>query len=48
MVNGDRKKNIVKDHHSKFQVGECWGYNKFAKIDDISESGFVNKERNCL
>jgi hypothetical protein len=34
------KKSIVREHSSKFDVGECWGYNQFLAIADL-QNGFL-------
>jgi hypothetical protein len=31
----NENKNIMKEHHSKFNINECWGYGKFVKLEDL-------------
>jgi tripartite motif-containing protein 37 len=34
--------NIVREFNSEFEVGECWGYNKFFRIDLLVKEGYLS------
>jgi hypothetical protein len=34
------KESIVREYSSKFDIGECWGYNQFLAIADL-QNGFL-------
>lgn len=36
----------MKEHHSKFNINECWGYGKFMKIEELSQ--YISKEDDTL
>lgn len=38
----DPSKNIVREFASDFEVGECWGYNKFFSLDALTSEGFLD------
>ena len=38
---GDSTKNIVREFASDFEVGECWGYNRFFRLDLLSSEGYL-------
>ncbi|CAF0974130.1 unnamed protein product [Adineta ricciae] len=38
----DLSKNIVREFASDFEVGECWGYNKFFSLDALTSEGFLD------
>ena len=38
---GDATKNIVREFASDFEVGECWGYNRFFRLDLLSCEGYL-------
>jgi hypothetical protein len=42
----DPKRNIGKEHQGSFEFKETWGFGKFAKIDDLSQGGYM--EEDCL
>lgn len=44
----DTSKNIIREFASDFEVGECWGYNRFFKLDLLASEGFLNTETNTL
>jgi tripartite motif-containing protein 37 len=33
---------IVREFSSDFEVGECWGYNRFYRIDLLEREGFLS------
>lgn len=37
----DTKNNIIREFASEFETGECWGYNKFFKIELLEREGFL-------
>ncbi|KAI8502867.1 Tripartite motif containing 37 [Branchiostoma belcheri] len=36
----DSSKNIVREFASDFEVGECWGYNRFFRLDLLASEGY--------
>jgi hypothetical protein len=38
----DNSKNIVREFASDFEVGECWGYNRFFRLDLLSSEGYLS------
>jgi tripartite motif-containing protein 37 len=38
----DSTKNIVREFASDFEVGECWGYNRFFRLDLLASEGYLN------
>lgn len=45
MLHPVEKDQIVsREYSSDFEIGECWGYNRFYRIDGIQEEGFVGKD----
>lgn len=39
---GDPSKNIVREFASDFEVGECWGYNRFFRLDLLASEGYLS------
>ena len=37
------KTNFWKEFSSDFQNGECWGYNKFYRIENLEKDGFIDE-----
>ena len=35
---------VVREFSSDFEVGECWGYNRFYRIDLLEREGFLGEE----
>lgn len=35
---------IVREFASDFEEGECWGYNRFFKIDNLDREGFLDSD----
>jgi tripartite motif-containing protein 37 len=33
---------VVREFSSDFEVGECWGYNRFYRIDLLEREGFLS------
>lgn len=44
----DSTKNIVREFASDFEVGECWGYNRFFRLDLLATEGYLNTEQDTL
>merc|ERR1719435_402992 len=40
----DSTKNIVREFASDFEVGECWGYNRFFRLDLLSCEGYLSSD----
>ncbi|XP_063675113.1 E3 ubiquitin-protein ligase TRIM37-like isoform X3 [Bolinopsis microptera] len=47
--NGTRSiANVVREFASDFEVGECWGYNRFFRLDQLEEGGYLDTEEDCV
>lgn len=45
MVNWKNPENVViREFASDFETGECWGYNRFFKIEFLEKDGYLNPE----
>lgn len=44
----DPSKSIVREFASDFEVGECWGYNRFFRLDLLANEGYHNLERDTV
>ncbi|OQR68337.1 E3 ubiquitin-protein ligase TRIM37-like [Tropilaelaps mercedesae] len=44
----DATKNIVREFSSEFEVEECWGYNRFYRLDLLAAEGYLNPENDSL
>ena len=44
----DPSKNIVREFASDFEVGECWGYNRFFLLDALVSEGFLDTDNDIL
>ncbi|KAK3930976.1 E3 ubiquitin-protein ligase TRIM37 [Frankliniella fusca] len=44
----DASKNIVREFASDFEIGECWGYNRFFRLDLLASEGYLNTENDSL
>jgi len=38
----------VREFASEFEVGECWGYNRFYRIDLLDREGYLNQEDDSI
>ncbi|CAG4907931.1 unnamed protein product [Colias eurytheme] len=47
-VSRDPSKNIVREFASDFEVGECWGYNRFFRLDLLASEGYLNPDTDTL
>lgn len=39
---------VVREFASDFEVGECWGYNRFYRIDLLEREGYLNQEDDSI
>ncbi len=45
MVNHkDSTVEVIREFSSDFEVGECWGYNRFYRIDLLEREGYLSEE----
>ncbi|XP_041349758.1 E3 ubiquitin-protein ligase TRIM37-like [Gigantopelta aegis] len=44
----DSTKNIVREFASDFEVGECWGYNRFFRLDLLANEGYLDTKGDTL
>ncbi|MGH0134318.1 UNVERIFIED_CONTAM: hypothetical protein FKN15_051720 [Acipenser sinensis] len=44
----DPTKNIIREFASDFEVGECWGYNRFFRLDLLASEGYLNMQSDTL
>jgi tripartite motif-containing protein 37 len=44
----DSSKNIIREFASDFEVGECWGYNRFFRLDLLASEGYLNTSNDSL
>lgn len=44
----DPTKSIVREFASDFEVGECWGYNRFFRLDALASEGYLDTELDTL
>ncbi|CAF1252060.1 unnamed protein product [Adineta steineri] len=44
----DPTKNCTREFASDFEVGECWGYNKFYSLDALITDGFIDPINDTL
>jgi tripartite motif-containing protein 37 len=40
----DSSKNIIREFASEFEVGECWGYNRFFLLEALIPEGFLEND----
>jgi tripartite motif-containing protein 37 len=40
----DSSKNIIREFASEFEVGECWGYNRFFLLEALIREGFLEND----
>ena len=40
----DVRKNIIREFASDFEVGECWGYNKFFPLNALIAEGYLDSD----
>jgi tripartite motif-containing protein 37 len=44
----DTSKNVVREFASDFEVGECWGYNRFFRLDLLASEGYLHTDNDTL
>jgi len=44
----DPSVQIVREFSSDFEVGECWGYNRFYRIDLLDREGFLSTDDDSI
>uniref|UniRef100_A0A8C5LSQ6 E3 ubiquitin-protein ligase TRIM37 n=1 Tax=Leptobrachium leishanense TaxID=445787 RepID=A0A8C5LSQ6_9ANUR len=44
----DPTKNIIREFASDFEVGECWGYNRFFRLDLLANEGYLNRSNDTV
>ncbi|XP_063809978.1 E3 ubiquitin-protein ligase TRIM37 isoform X3 [Pseudophryne corroboree] len=44
----DPGKNIIREFASDFEVGECWGYNRFFRLDLLANEGYLNRSNDTV
>uniref|UniRef100_A0A8D2Q2W2 Tripartite motif containing 37 n=3 Tax=Varanus komodoensis TaxID=61221 RepID=A0A8D2Q2W2_VARKO len=44
----DPAKNIIREFASDFEVGECWGYNRFFRLDLLANEGYLNRQNDTV
>ncbi len=44
----DSSKNVVREFASDFEVGECWGYNRFFRLDLLASEGYLSTDTDTL
>ncbi|XP_063059670.1 E3 ubiquitin-protein ligase TRIM37 isoform X3 [Engraulis encrasicolus] len=44
----DPSKNIIREFASDFEVGECWGYNRFFRLDLLATEGYLDRQNDTL
>lgn len=40
----DACRNVLREFTSDFEIGECWGYNRFFKLDLLDTEGFLDED----
>lgn len=48
MIHQSSSKIIQREFVSDFEVGECWGYNRFFRLDLLASEGYLNIQRDNL
>lgn len=43
-LSNDLTKNILREFSSNFDIGECWGYNKFFLLNHLRTEGFLDND----
>ena len=38
---------VIREFSSDFEVGECWGYNRFYRIDLLEREGYLSTD-DCI
>lgn len=48
MIHQSSAKIIQREFVSDFEVGECWGYNRFFRLELLASEGYLNIQRDTL
>lgn len=48
MLHENASKEISRDFVSDFEIGECWGYNRFFPLDLLATEGYLSTEKDTL
>nr|CAB3267241.1 ZF(Bbox/RING)-2 zinc finger protein [Phallusia mammillata] len=48
LASNDPSRNIVREFASEFDVGECWGYNRFFRLDLLTQEGYLDSSTDTL
>jgi len=40
----DKSKNVLREFTSDFEIGECWGYNRFFRLDLLINESFLHQD----
>lgn len=48
MIHQSSSKIIQREFVSDFEVGECWGYNRFFRLDLLASEGYLNIQNDTL
>ncbi len=43
-----KKPPVIREHMSTFEIGESWGYNRFARLEMIEKDGFRDPAEDML
>ncbi|ODN01280.1 E3 ubiquitin-protein ligase TRIM37 [Orchesella cincta] len=47
-ISNDSSKNMMREFASDFEVGECWGYNRFFRLDLLETEGFLDRATDSI
>lgn len=48
MIHPNSSKVVQREFLSDFEVGECWGYNRFFRLDLLASEGYLNIQKDTL
>ena len=49
MLNHRNSENvIIREFASDFEAGECWGYNRFFKLEFLEKDGYLDTETDAV
>ncbi|XP_076804161.1 E3 ubiquitin-protein ligase TRIM37-like isoform X1 [Clavelina lepadiformis] len=48
LATNDPSRNIIREFASEFDVGECWGYNRFFRLDLLAQEGYLESTSDTL
>lgn len=48
MIHPNASKIVQREFVSDFEVGECWGYNRFFRLDALAKEGYLNTGKDTL